>query len=169
MEGALVYLQYGPSQPEFLDLAAARPRDLSGEPFTAPMPDEKGSAFREKYRAEYPGTMGMVYTGGGYDSVYILADAWKAAGDPANFDAVGEALKNINHRGVNGHYSFSADTQSGVSYPNMTGDPEAGQGASVLSGSGTASTGSLRRILSARRPSPKRPGCRFRNTCDERT
>ena len=30
-------------------------------------------------------------------------------------------------RGVNGYYSFDAETQSGVSYPNMTDDPEAGQ------------------------------------------
>ena len=39
--------------------------------------DEMGTAFREKYRAKYPGTMGMVYTGGGYDAVNILAQAWE--------------------------------------------------------------------------------------------
>ncbi|MEM8753305.1 MAG: amino acid ABC transporter substrate-binding protein, partial [Pseudomonadota bacterium] len=77
--------------------------------------------------AKYPGTMGMVYTGGGYDAVMILADAWEAVGDPSDFDAVGDHIRAIEYRGINGFYKFRPETNSGISYPNMTDDPEGGQ------------------------------------------
>ncbi|MEM8752466.1 MAG: ABC transporter substrate-binding protein, partial [Pseudomonadota bacterium] len=63
--GALVYLQYGPSQPEFLDLAQGAGEGMVWGTVYGVYADEKGAAFREEYRAKYPGTMGMVYTGGG--------------------------------------------------------------------------------------------------------
>lgn len=126
VEDALVYLQYGPSQPEFLDLAAGAGEGFVWGTVYGVYADEKGSAFREKYQAKYPGTMGVVYTGGGYDAVYVLAEAWKKA-DPSNFDAVGDAIRSTDFRGVNGAYTFLPETQSGVSYPNMVDDPEAGQ------------------------------------------
>lgn len=127
VEGALVYLQYGPSQPEFLDLAGGAAEGFVWGTVYGTYADEQGQAFRQKYQEKYPGTMGLVYTGGGYDAVHILADDWRSAGDPSNFDAVGDALRATRYRGVNGYHSFSADTQSAISYPNMTDDPEAGQ------------------------------------------
>ena len=125
--GSLVYLQYGPSQPEFLDLAQGAGEGMVWGTVYGVYADEKGAAFREKYRAKYPGTMGMVYTGGGYDAVYILADAWEKVGNPDDFDAVGDALRNMAFRGVNGFYKIDPETNSGISYPNMTDDPEGGQ------------------------------------------
>ena len=125
--GALVYLQYGPSQPEFLDLAAGAGEGMVWGTVYGVYADETGAAFREKYRAKYPGTMGMVYTGGGYDAVNILASAWESVGDSSNFDAVGDYIRNIEYRGINGFYKIDPDTNSGVSYPNMVSDPEAGQ------------------------------------------
>lgn len=125
--GSLVYLQYGPSQPEFLDLAQGAGEGMVWGTVYGVYADEQGSAFREKYRAKYPGTMGMVYTGGGYDAVQILAQAWEQVGDPDDFAAVGDAIRAIEYRGVNGFYRFDPETNSGISYPNMTDDPEAGQ------------------------------------------
>ena len=125
--GALVYLQYGPSQPEFLELAAGAGEGMVWGTVYGVYADEKGIAFRERYKAKYPGIMGMVYTGGGYDAVHILAEAWKSAGDPNNFDAVGDAIRNMNYRGINGTYKINPETNSGISYPNMVSDPDAGQ------------------------------------------
>lgn len=127
VEGSLVYLQYGPSQPEFLDLAGGAAEGMIWGTVYGVYADEKGTAFRDAYKARYPGTMGMVYTGGGYDAVYMLKDAWEKAGDPKDFDAVGDAIRAAEFRGVNGYYKFRPETQSGISYPNMTDDPEAGQ------------------------------------------
>ncbi|MGB0505134.1 MAG: ABC transporter substrate-binding protein [Pikeienuella sp.] len=125
--GSLVYLQYGPSQPEFLDLAQGAGEGMVWGTVYGVYADEKGAAFREKYRAKYPGTMGMVYTGGGYDAVMMLANAWNEVGNPDDFDAVGNAIRNMEYRGINGFYKNNPETNSGISYPNMTNDPEAGQ------------------------------------------
>ena len=127
VEGAMVYLQYGPSQPEFLDLASGAGEGMVWGTVYGVYADEKGAAFREKYRAKYPGTMGMVYTGGGYDAVMMLAEAWKAVGDHTKFDAVGDYIRAMEYRGINGFYKFRPETNSGISYPNMTDDPEGGQ------------------------------------------
>lgn len=127
VEGALVYLQYGPSQPEFLDLSQGAGEGMIWGTVYGVYADEKGTAFREKYRAKYPGTMGMVYTGGGYDAVMMLVKAWTEVGDPDDFDAVGNSIRQIQYRGINGFYKFDPETNSGISYPNMTDDPEGGQ------------------------------------------
>lgn len=37
------------------------------------------------------------------------------------------ALRTISYRGVNGLYEIDPETNSGISYPNMTDDPEGGQ------------------------------------------
>ena len=124
---SLVYLQYGPSQPEFLDLAQGAGEGMIWGTVYGVYADEQGTAFREKYRAKYPGTMGMVYTGGGYDAVMILAKAWEEVGDPSKFDEVGNAIRKMEYRGVNGLYKIDPQTNSGISYPNMTDDPEGGQ------------------------------------------
>lgn len=124
--GALVYLQYGPSQPEFLDLAGEAAEGFVWGSVIGTYADEKGMAFREAYQAKFPGTMGMVYTGSGYDTVHILAEAW-AAVDPSDFDGVGKAIKAAKYRGVCGTYTFATDTNSPISYPTMTDDAESAQ------------------------------------------
>lgn len=124
--GALVYLQYGPSQPEFLDLAGDAANGFIWGSVIGTYADETGTAFRDAYQARFPGTMGMVYSGSGYDTVHVLAKVW-ANTDPSDFDAVGAALRGVSHRGVCGAYSFGNATQSGTSYPNQTDNPEGGQ------------------------------------------
>lgn len=124
--GALVYLQYGPSQPEFLDIAGEAANGFIWGTVIGTYADKRGMAFRDAYKKRFPGTMGLVYTGAGYDTVHVLAKAWASA-DPSDFDAVGKAVRAISYRGVCGTYSFDNDTQSGTSYPNQTSDPEAGQ------------------------------------------
>ena len=126
VEGALVYLQYGPSQPEFLDLAGEAANGFIWGSVIGTYNDEMGAAFRASYQERFPGTMGMVYSGSGYDTTKLLAKVWETT-DPGDFDAVGDAIRSISYRGVAGTYTFANDTQSGTSYPNQTDNPEAGQ------------------------------------------
>ena len=51
----------------------------------------------------------------------------RATVDPSDFDGVGAAIKAISHRGVCGTYTFANDGHIPLSYPNTTGDPDAGQ------------------------------------------
>ena len=71
------------------------------------------------------GTMGMVCTGGGY--THQFSQVHGICRGSSNFDAVGDYIRNIEYRGINGFYKIHPDTNSGVSYPNMVSDPEAGQ------------------------------------------
>ena len=124
--GAPVYLQYGPAQPEFLDLAGDAAEGFVWGSVIGTYADEMGMAFRQACMAKYPGTMGMVYSGSGHDTTHMLACV-RATVDPSDFDGVGAAIKAISHRGVCGTYTFANDGHIPLSYPNTTGDPEAGQ------------------------------------------
>jgi branched-chain amino acid transport system substrate-binding protein len=126
LRGALVYLQYGPSQPEFLDIAGAAAEGFIWSTVYGVYNDEIGAKFRAKYMAEFPGTMGLAYTGGGYDATYILANAWKAVGDPNNFKEVCDYIRRTPYRGVNGWYTLNNENQAGVPYPDAIKDPEKG-------------------------------------------
>jgi branched-chain amino acid transport system substrate-binding protein len=126
--GALVYLQYGPSQPEYLTLGGAAAEGFVWGTVYGVYADKQGQAFRDKYKAEYlskGGVMGMVYTGGGYDTVKILAEAWKKA-DPDKFDEVNDTLRKLTYRGVNGFYRFDNPFQAPLHYPLETQKLEEG-------------------------------------------
>lgn len=125
LEDSLVYLQYGPSQPEYLDLAGDAAEGFIWGTVIGTYADEQGTKFREDYKARFPGTMGLVYTGAGYDTVYLLAAAIEAAGS-TDFDAVNTALEDTAYRGVAGFYSFT-DSHAVAVYPDEVSDPEAGQ------------------------------------------
>ena len=104
---AFVYLQYGASVPEFLELAGRRrERRRLGD----------GARHDERpHRPGLPGALpgdvgrgraGFSNAGTGYDEVYMLAHAWGITGDTRNFDANITELKRNIHRGVSGGYWF---------------------------------------------------------------
>lgn len=115
---SLVYLQYGPSQPEFLTLTGAAGNGFFWSTVTGVYADEKGKAFREKYIKRFPGVMGLVYTGLGYDTPYMLKAAWEAVGDPRKFKEVNAWLKANPYRGVCGHYDMNNPYQETLHFPD---------------------------------------------------
>lgn len=126
--GALVYLQYGPSQPEFLSLAGTAAEGMVWGTVYGVYADKQGQTFRDQYKAEYlskGGVMGLVYTGGGYDTVQLLAKAWAQA-EPEDFAAVNQAIKRLRYRGVNGFYRFDNANQAPLHYPLETQKAEEG-------------------------------------------
>ncbi len=126
LKGALVYLQYGPSQPEFLELAGKAAEGFVWGTVTGVLADKKGTEFRQKYRKANPGIMGLVYTGMGYDSIYMLAGAWKAVGDPDKFKEVADHIRKTPFRGVNGWSYLDNEYQASIHYPLQAKDPEKG-------------------------------------------
>jgi len=121
--GSLVYLQYGPSQPEFLDIAGEAAEGfywgtMIGVPNTG-----AAAEFRTKYSELYPGTFGLVYTGWCYDMVQILKDAWTNV-DPADTHAVMDWIKSHPYDGTTGHIDFS-DVET-PTYPVNAATPEEG-------------------------------------------
>jgi branched-chain amino acid transport system substrate-binding protein len=104
--GSLVYLQYGPSQPEFLDIAADSAEGFYWGTVIGVPNVGKGAEFRTAYTAKYPGTFGIVYTGWCYDMVQMLKNAWSEV-DPKDTKGVVAHLKANPHDGTTGHIDFT--------------------------------------------------------------
>ncbi|WP_024816301.1 ABC transporter substrate-binding protein [Methylopila sp. 73B] len=115
---SLVYLQYGPSQPEFLTLAGEAANGFCWSTVLGVYADEKGNAFRAKYKKRFPGIMGLVYTGNGYDIAYYLKAAWEATGDPSNFKAVCDWIRTHPYRGVCGYMDMNNEYQESGHFPD---------------------------------------------------
>lgn len=123
---ALVYLQYGASVPAFLDLAKTAGYGVIWATVIGVLQDEIGERFQKAYQAEYNKAAGFSNSGGSYDQIYMLAQAWGRVGDPSNFEAVNAQLRTQVYRGVCGGYWFDNKYQSGLSYPTETKDPGLG-------------------------------------------
>lgn len=127
LKDCLVYLQYGPSQPEFLELAGRAAEGFVWSTVLGVYGDEKGRAFREKYKKRFPGkVMGLCYTGAGYDIVYMMKDVWEKTGKPEDFKANCAALREGAFRGVCGWSIMGNKRQEAVQYPVGTQDIENG-------------------------------------------
>ena len=113
---SLVYLQYGPSQPEFLELARGAGEGMIWGTVLGTPRTEDGTAFREAYMAQHGDNMGEVYTSSGWDTVHMLAQVW-ATTPPEDFDAVGRAIRAMRYEGISGTYTFDRAQQRPLNYP----------------------------------------------------
>lgn len=125
VKGSLVYLQYGPSQPEFLSLAAGSAEGMIWGTVIGTHADAAGLAFRGTYTKRFGDNMGIVYTGSGYDIVKMLAKIWGTV-DPSDYDAVGAAIRKISYEGTCGTYTFDRPEQAPLVHPWQTPDVKAG-------------------------------------------
>jgi branched-chain amino acid transport system substrate-binding protein len=125
VKGALVYVHYGPSQPEFLSLAGAAAEGFVWSTMLGVYADKQGMEFRKKYLAAYPGIMGLTYTGSAYDTVNMLKLAWTAA-EPEDFTAVCNHIRTHVYHGVDGTMNFNNPYQATPHYPLDTKDLDVG-------------------------------------------
>ncbi|MGY3610304.1 MULTISPECIES: ABC transporter substrate-binding protein [unclassified Bradyrhizobium] len=119
---SLVYLQYGPSQPEFLTLAGNAANGFAWSTTMGLYADERGREFAQKYKKRFPGIMGLAYPGISYDHTYYLKKAWEAVGDPRKFKEVCDWIRANPLRGVCGYLNTGNPYQEGVHFPNNHGD-----------------------------------------------
>jgi len=126
VKDSLVYLQYGPSQPEFLQLAGEAGDGFVWSSMGSIPADATGNEFRERYADAYDSNdVGLLYPAMGYDAVYMLKQVWEDAGS-TNFEDAVSGLKDINYRGVLGQYAFDPKTQAAQMFPWDTENPAAG-------------------------------------------
>lgn len=119
---SLVYLQYGPSQPEFLELAGSAANGFVWGTTMGIYGDERGLAYRQKYKKRFPGIAGLAYTGIAYDQTYYLKKAWEAVGDPRKFKEVCDWIRANPQRGVCGYVDMGNPYQEALHFPNNGGD-----------------------------------------------
>jgi branched-chain amino acid transport system substrate-binding protein len=123
----LIYGVYAQSVPEYAQLAGAAADGVLWGTVTGSYSDRIGEAFARQYEAAYGVRPGRSQAGLSYDQVSLLSLAWARVGNPRAFDAVGDELRRIAHRGINGTYVLGHDRQCGLNYPYDTPDPSLGQ------------------------------------------
>jgi branched-chain amino acid transport system substrate-binding protein len=124
---ALLYEQYGPSIPEFLELAGEAANGVIWSTVIGVLPDAMGQAFRERYQAKFGEPPGFSNAGSEYDMVNIYLRAVALAGGPKDRKKVCEHIANTIHRGVCGAYRFMPDDLTVPPYPDEVNDPSLGQ------------------------------------------
>lgn len=124
---SLVYEQYAPSIPEYLDLAGDAANGVLWSTVIGVLAgDERAKAFIEKFTQRFNRPPGFSNAGDQYDVVHLWAEAAALAGDPYAFDKVNANVANTVYRGVCGAYSFLPGFLTCYPYPDETPDPSLG-------------------------------------------
>jgi len=123
---SLVYEQFGPSTPEYLELAGDASNGVLWSTTIGVLPDETGQAFRDRFYEAYKVKMGSSTGGAIYDQLMLWATSAALAGDPDDYPAVIEQIKTVIHRGINGSYRIRPEDNQNTSYPAGTNDPSLG-------------------------------------------
>jgi branched-chain amino acid transport system substrate-binding protein len=124
---SLVYQQYAPSIPQYLQLAGSAANGVVWSTVVGilqndPLADPFNAAFRAKFNA----SPGFSNAGDQYDLVHIWAQAVAEAGDPYDFAQVNKIIKGTVYRGVCGTYHFPDAYLTCYPYPDQTKDPSLG-------------------------------------------
>lgn len=121
----LIYQQYGPSVPEFLDLAGDAANGVIWATVLGLLPDPIGNDFRKRFEAKFGKAPGWANAGGVYDTTWVWAKSVALAGDAKNYKKVAKMTESLIHRGTTGSISFV--NHAGLAYPDQTKDPSIGQ------------------------------------------
>jgi branched-chain amino acid transport system substrate-binding protein len=125
VRGTLVYQQYGPSVPEYLELAGDAANGMIWATVLGLLPDKIGNDFRGRYQEKFNKQPGWANAGGCYDEVMVWARAVANAGTWSDYRRVARETEKLIHRGTTGGISFQS--HAGLAYPGQTPDPSIGQ------------------------------------------
>jgi branched-chain amino acid transport system substrate-binding protein len=123
---SLMYQQYGPSIPEYLELAGTDADGVIWSTVIGTLPDEMGQAFKDAYQEKYGAAAGLSQAGAQYDLVHVWAQSAALAGDPMSFEVINANLKRLLYRGVSGTYRYKPGELTAIPYPDDVNDPSLG-------------------------------------------
>jgi branched-chain amino acid transport system substrate-binding protein len=124
---SLVYQQYAPSVPEYLQLAGDAANGVLWSTVVGTLTtDQIGQDFIAKYQAKYNEEPGLSNAGGQYDALSVWAEAAALAGDPFDYDGVNTVLKSTIYRGASGAIKFQPGILTLYPYPDKLDDPSLG-------------------------------------------
>jgi branched-chain amino acid transport system substrate-binding protein len=122
---ALLYQQYGPSVPEYFDLAGEAANGILWATVLGFLPDAIGQDFLKRYKAKFDMDSGWANAPGGYDQVWVWAKAVALAGDPFDYRKIADLTNKSITRGVTGSQSYV--DHGSQCYPWQTPDSSLGQ------------------------------------------
>ena len=111
---SLVFSQYGPSVPEYVDLIGTKSDGIIYDFISMPLPGERYDHIYEAYKEKYPNLEPDLYVFKMYDIVYIYADALKKVGDPAKHIEIGRAIGQTDKEVVMGRLRFHPQWHTGT-------------------------------------------------------
>ena len=120
---SLVYEQFGPSTPEYLELAGDAANGVIWSTTVGVLPDKMGEDFRAKFDEKFGVKMGFSTAGAIYDQVMLWAAAAGLAGDPEDYPRVVKNIQAGIHRGIVGTEHFDTADNQAYSYPSDVNDP----------------------------------------------
>jgi branched-chain amino acid transport system substrate-binding protein len=123
---SLVYQQYAPSIPAYLQLAGSAANGVLWSTNLGLLDDAIGRKFTAAYEKKFNALPGSGNAGNCYDQVNIWANAADQADDPYDFKSVNTNIKNMVYRGVCGGFSWPDDYLTVYPYPDYFKDPSLG-------------------------------------------
>ena len=124
---SLVYGQYGPSQPQFKQLAGKAADGVIWSSMTSLLPDALGQDYRKRWAEAYNSDPGLSAAGFAYDMTTVYLKQVGMAGGPENRREICTRLREERWRGINGTYEwFNADLRTPAPYPDYVNDPSMG-------------------------------------------
>jgi branched-chain amino acid transport system substrate-binding protein len=126
---SLVYQQYAPSIPEYLDLAGDAADGVLWATVVGVLAgDDRAGQFADAFQQKFNRPPGFSNAGDQYDLVRLWAQTAGTVGDPYAFDKINTILQGAVYRGTCGAYSFNLDPGGNtcMPYPDFTSDPSLG-------------------------------------------
>lgn len=106
---SVVYMQYVPSQPEFVDLAGEQANGLIYSVESGALPGPKADDFKQRFTEKYDRKPGYYIPQQAYDMVMMWAQAVETVGDPTKYREIAEHFVENPFTGICGTYKFRAD------------------------------------------------------------
>jgi branched-chain amino acid transport system substrate-binding protein len=124
---SLVYQQYAPSIPQYLQLAGSAANGVLWSTVVGILQDDPvASPFQSQFQSKFNAQPGFSNAGDQYDLVKLWAQSAEAAGNAYDFKKVNAVIKDTIYRGVCGTYRFPDDYLTCYPYPDYTKDPSLG-------------------------------------------
>ncbi|OFV84599.1 MAG: hypothetical protein A2W26_09560 [Acidobacteria bacterium RBG_16_64_8] len=120
---SLLYEQYGPSVPAFMDLVKDAGNGVIWSTVIGWLPDKIGNDWHARFVAKYNTEPSVSNAADQYDAIMAWRESASVVGDPEDSAKINEVIKNIRYRGVCGAYSLDPTTLTAFSFPG-TGDQE---------------------------------------------
>ncbi len=117
---SIISFGYGVSIPEFAEILGEEGNGILGTSAAGVLPDEKGKAWGERYKARFNEEPPINASAGTtYDALMMWAEVVRSVGDVTDYQAINKALEDYSYQGVSGVYNFDGDHKipESTSYP----------------------------------------------------
>ena len=110
---SIIFIQYGPSNPAFIELGKEKTNDVFWGTLFAPIA-EQGREWRERYKRTYGEEAGIGTAAGTYVSTMIWATSAIKAGNEKNYKEVCRIIRENPHQVVGISHVFNPETQTAI-------------------------------------------------------